>query len=132
MIQLTANESILDLRTEETFANMYFKINGESYMRLSTTDNISMYKDINIYGVLTTGNTNINGELITGNTTINGDSVITGRLDVGQHENNSSNWISIHTNNSSGNGAVGYMQFSTWGGKNGVWDITSNTTDVKI
>ena len=42
MIQLTANESIIDLRTEETFANMYFKINGESYIRLSTTDNISM------------------------------------------------------------------------------------------
>ena len=34
-------------------------------MILSTTDNISMYKDIDIYGVLTTGNTNINGELIT-------------------------------------------------------------------
>ena len=24
------------------------------------------------------------------------------------------------------------MQFSTWGGKNGTWDITSNTTDVKM
>ena len=57
MIQLTANESIIDLRTEDTFANMYFKINGESYIILSTTDNISMYKDIKIYGVLTTGNT---------------------------------------------------------------------------
>ena len=28
MIQLTANESIIDLRTEDTFANTYFKING--------------------------------------------------------------------------------------------------------
>ena len=24
------------------------------------------------------------------------------------------------------------MQFSVWGGKNGTWDINSNTTDVKI
>ena len=80
----------------------------------------------------TTGNTNTNGELITGNTTINGDNVTTGRLDVGQNENNSSNWISIHTNNSSGNGAVGLMQFTVWSGKNGTWDITSNTTDVNI
>ena len=29
LIQLTANESIIDLRTEETFANMYFKINDK-------------------------------------------------------------------------------------------------------
>ena len=132
MIQLTANESIIDLRTEETFANMYFKINGESYIRLSTTDNISMYKDINIYGVLTTGNTNINGELTTGKTTINGDNVITGRLEVGQNPNTNNNWITINSDNSNNNGPVGLMQFSMWGGKNGTWDITSTTTDVKI
>ena len=93
---------------------MYFKINGESYIRLSTTDNISMYKDLNIYGVLTTGNTNINGELITGNTTINGDNVITGRLDVGQHENCSTNWINLHTDSTNGNSYKGVTQFITW------------------
>ena len=52
MVQLTANESIMGLRTEGTFAKMYFKINGDSYIRLSTTDNISKYKDININTVL--------------------------------------------------------------------------------
>ena len=45
MVQLTPNEPILDLRTEEPFANMHFKINGDTYIRLSTTDNITMYKD---------------------------------------------------------------------------------------
>ena len=132
MIQLTANESIIDWRTEATCANTCFKINGDSYIRLSTTDNISMYKDVNRYGVLATGNTIINGELITGNTTINGDSVITGRLDVGRNPAYSTNWINLHTDNTNGNSYKGVMQFSVWGGKNGTWDRTSNTTDVKL
>ena len=78
---------------------------------------MSMYKDITIYGVVTTGNTNINGELITGTTTINGDNVITGRLDVGQNEHYSTNWIGIHSDKTTGNGFSGTMLFSVWGGK---------------
>ena len=111
---------------------MYFKINGESYIRSSTTDNISMYKGLNVYGVLTTANTTTNGVSNTGPTTINGDNVITGRLDVGQHENYATNWIGIHTDNTNGNSYKGVMQFTSWGGKNGTWDINPNTTDVKI
>ena len=40
LTRLMANESIIDLRTEETFANMYLNIKGISYIRLSTTDSI--------------------------------------------------------------------------------------------
>ena len=76
---------------------------------------------------VTTGNTNINGELITGNTTINGDSVITGRLDVGQSLN-ATNWINLHIENTNNNGIVGYMEFTTWGGSNCTWDMTSSST----
>ena len=114
LIQLTENESIIDLRTEESFAYMYFRIKGTSFIRLSTTtgyDNITLFKDTNI----------------------NGNNVITGRLDVGLNPDTNNNWISIHSDNSNNNGPVGLMQFQVWGGKNGVWNITSaNTPDVKI
>ena len=134
MIQLTPNDSIFDLRTEESSAKMHFNINGETYLRLSTTDtdNISLYKDTYIYGGLNTTNVNINGILNTGHTTINGDNIVTGRLDVGLNPNNSTNWINIYSDNTSNTGISGVMQFNVWGGKNGTWDITSNTTDVKI
>ena len=42
LIQLTANDSIIDLRTEQSFANMYFQLKGISYIRLSTTNNITI------------------------------------------------------------------------------------------
>ena len=132
MKQLTPHDSIFDLRTEESSAKMHFNIKGENFMSLSTADNISMYKDTNIYGVLTTGNTTINGVLNTGHTTINGDTIVTGRLDVGVSPDFSTNWINIYSDNTSGNGFSAVMQFTTWGGKNGTWDISSNTTDVKI
>ena len=38
----------------------------------------------------------------------------------------------VSTNNLSGNGAVGLMQFTVWGGTNGIWDISAKTTDVKL
>ena len=103
---------------------MYFRIKGTTFIILSTTtgfNNITLFKD-----------TIINGELFAGKTTIDGDNVITGRLEVGQNPNTNNNWISIHSDNSNNNGPVGLMQFSMWGGKNGIWDITSTTTDVKI
>ena len=40
LTQLAANESIIDLRTEESFANMYLNFKGTSYIGLSTTNNI--------------------------------------------------------------------------------------------
>ena len=40
--------------------------------------------------------------------------------------------LTFHTDNTTGNGFSGAMAFTTWGGKNGTWDRTSNTTDVKI
>ena len=60
LTQLTANESIIGLRTVVSFANMYFKVKGFSYIGLPTTNNITLYKDASIYGILTTGNTTIN------------------------------------------------------------------------
>ena len=60
------------------------------------------------------------------------DTSITGRLDVGENPAYSTNWINLHTDNTTGNGFSGAMTFTTWGGKNATWDITSNTTDVKI
>ena len=57
---------------------------------------------------------------------------ITGRLDVGENPNYSTNWISPHTDNTNGNGLKGGMQFSVWGGKNCTWDIDPNTTDAEI
>ena len=49
LTQLAANEYIIDLRTEESFANTYVKIKGTSYIGLSTTNNSIMYKDTSIY-----------------------------------------------------------------------------------
>ena len=75
LTQLTANQSIIDLRTEESFANLYLKVKGFSYIGLPTTNNIALYKDTTIDGSLTAGNTTINGDLtVTGNLTYNGGS----------------------------------------------------------
>ena len=75
LTRLTANEYIIDLRTEESFANMYLNENVFSYIGLSTTNNITLYKDTTIDGILTTGNTTIHGDLtVTSNLTYNGDS----------------------------------------------------------
>ena len=75
LTQLTANESTIDLRTVESFANIYLKVKGFSYIGLPTTNNIILYKDTTIDGIVTTGNTTINGDLtVTGNLTYNGDS----------------------------------------------------------
>ena len=60
------------------------------------------------------------------------DTSITGRLDVGENPACSTNWINLHTDNTTGNGFSGAMQLSVWGGKNCTWNITSNTTGVKI
>ena len=84
---------------------MYFKTNNDNFMQCSASANkVNIYKDTSI----------------------------TGRLDVGESPNYPTNWISIHTDNTNGNGFKGVMQFSVCGGKNGTWDIDSNTTDVKI
>ena len=86
---------------------MYFKINNDDYMQLTGSDNniyIYIYKDTSIIGI----------------------------LDVGKNPDYSTNWISIHTDNTNGNGCSGAMSFTSWGGKNCSWNITSNTTDVKI
>ena len=75
LTQLTANGSIIDLRTEGSVANMSWKVKGFSYIGLSTTNNITLYKDTTIDGALPTGNTTINGDLtVTCNLTYNGDS----------------------------------------------------------
>ena len=53
---------------------MCLKVKGFSYIGLSTTNNITPYKDTTTDGILTTGNTTINGDLtVTGNVTHNGD-----------------------------------------------------------
>ena len=109
LIQLTANESIIDLITEESFANMYFRIKGTSFMRLSTTtgfNNITLFKDA----------------------VINGNASITGRLEVALDSGLPTNWINLHTDNSNNNGDVGYSTFLVWGGKNSVWDTRSSTS----
>ena len=77
LTHLTASESIIDLRTEETFAHMCLNIKGTPYIILPTTDNITMYKDTSIVENLTTGNTTTHGDLtITGKLTYNVDSSI--------------------------------------------------------
>ena len=63
LTHLTANGSIIDLRTQESVANTYLKIKGLSYIGLPATNNITLYKDTNIDGIPTTGNTTINGDL---------------------------------------------------------------------
>ena len=50
LTQLAANENIIDLRAEESFANMYLKTKRTSYIGLSTTNNITMYTDTSIDG----------------------------------------------------------------------------------
>ena len=88
MTQQAANESSIDLRSEDSFANVYLQIKGTSYTGLPTTNNIIMYKYTIIDGYLTTGNTTINGDLtVTGNFTYTGDysytkSEIDDRLDL--------------------------------------------------
>ena len=52
LTQLTANAYIIDLRTEISFANMCLKVKGFSYIGLSTTKNITLYKDTTISGNL--------------------------------------------------------------------------------
>ena len=73
LTQLSSNRSIIDLRTEEPYADMYLNVKRFSYIRLSTTNNITIYKDTTIDGILTIGNTTINGDL-----TINGNLAYTG------------------------------------------------------
>ena len=55
LTQLTANESIIDLRTGIAFGNMYFKVEGFSYIGLPTINNITLYKDTTISGHLDVG-----------------------------------------------------------------------------
>ena len=76
LTQLTANASIIDLRTEESHADMDLKVKGLSYIGPSATNNITLYKDdTTIDGILTTGNTTINDDFtVTGNLTYNGNS----------------------------------------------------------
>ena len=57
---------------------------------------------------------------------------IIGRLDVGKNPDYSTNWINIHTDNTNGNGFPRAMSFTSSGGKNCSWNITSNTTDVEV
>ena len=60
LTQLTANGSVINLTTEESFANMYLEVECVSYIGLSTTHNITLYKNTAIDGILATGNTTIN------------------------------------------------------------------------
>ena len=54
---------------------MFLNVKGFSYIGLSTTNNITLYKDTTIDGILTIGNTTINVDLtITYNLTPDGDS----------------------------------------------------------
>ena len=60
------------------------------------------------------------------------DTTIKGRLDVGENPDYSTNWFILHTDNTNGNSYKGCMSFTTWGGKNCTWNISSNNSDVKI
>ena len=74
LTQLSANRSIIGLRTEESYADVYLKVKGFSHVRSSTANNITIYQDTTTYGILTAGNTTINGGLtITGNLPYTGD-----------------------------------------------------------
>ena len=96
----------LNLSTTRTDGGwMYFKTNNDDYKQLSGSDGkVNVFKGTSI----------------------------TGRLDVGENPAYSANWINLHTGNTNGNGLSGAMSFATWGGKNCTWNITSNTSDVKI
>ena len=107
--ELKANGSwdmFINLQT--TYPNsgwMYFKINNDSYIQLSASDNkVTLYTD----------------------------TLIEGRLDVGKHPSYSTNWINLHTDNETGNGFTGAMSFTAYGGKQCLWNITSKTSDVKM
>ena len=67
LTQFSANRSIIGLRTEESHADVYLNAKGFSYVRLSTTNNITTCKDTTIDENLTTGSTTINCDL-----TVNG------------------------------------------------------------
>ena len=74
LTQLSANRSIIDLRTEEPYADMYPNVKGLSYIRLSATNNVTIYKDTTMDGILTTGNTTIHDDLtVHGNLSYTGD-----------------------------------------------------------
>ena len=84
---------------------MYFRINNDSYMQLSGSDNkVNIYKDTSI----------------------------TRRLGVGENPAYSANWIHLHTDNTNGISYKGFMSFTAWGGKNCTWNISSNTSDLNI
>ena len=99
-------DMFLNLSTTRTDGGwVYFKINNDDYIQLSGSDNkANIYKD----------------------------TPITGGLDVGQNPDYSTNWVNLHTDNTNGNGFEGAMSFTTWGGKNCTWNITSNTTGAKL
>ena len=70
-------EMNLNLSTTKTDgAWMYFKINGDNYVQLSSSDNtVTIYKDTSIDGDLTAKNTTVVGDLtVTGNLIYNADS----------------------------------------------------------
>ena len=150
LTQLTANESIIDLRTEESVDNMHLKVKGFSYIGLSTTNNNTLYKDTTIDGILTTGNTTVNEDLtITGNLTYNGDSssdsytkteidyklflkvnqsdggnvALTGNLDVGQDQAQTS--IKACINHI---GKTGYVEMEARWANQGFTHVKSNHT----
>ena len=95
---------MIDLRTEEPVANMYLTIKGFSYIGLSTTNNITLYKGATIDGILTIGNTTIHGYLtVTCNLTYNGDSgsgiLDAQRLTLNKPSNDSETPLKIVNNN---------------------------------
>ena len=83
---------------------MCLKVKGVSYIGLSTTNNITLYKDTTIDGILTTGHTTINGDVtVTGNLTYNGDSscgmLDAQRLTLNKPSNDSETPLTIINNN---------------------------------
>ena len=118
LTQLSANRSIIDLRTEEPYAYMYLEAKGFPHIGLPTTNKHTKYKDTTIDGILATGSTTINGDVTadcnlahtgddsytnseiddilnfilntTGNTTINGDVQDTGNLTYNGDSNSDS------------------------------------------
>ena len=55
LTQFTANGSIIDLRTEISFANMYLKVKGFFIHKLSTTNTLTLYKNTTTSGNLNVG-----------------------------------------------------------------------------